>query len=565
MSLYGSIRMAANSLQANQIALQVVGQNIANANTPGYIREEVVLAPAPSQRYGGVMLGLGVEVEAVVQRIDSFLEERLRGSLSDRCDAETQESNYMQLEGIIGELSDTDLSTAMSNFFNSISEVLNQPENISIRNLAVLQGYTLSTDINRLADRVADMRADCNGRVINMAGDINRLVEEIRTLNVQIALVEGGQVSQSDAVGLRDKRLAAMESLAELVDVQVREQASGGVAIYSGGDFLVFEAIAREVEVELQSDRGLAAAAIHMAGTGAELQATSGQLNGLITSRDEILGGFLDSLDDFAATLAFEFNKLYSRGQGLAGFQQLSSEFAVDDADAALNNAGLEFTPQNGSFQVMVYNQKTATTRTTDVIVDLNGLGDDMSLAGLAGALNAVDGISATVTSDGKLTITSDSADEQFAFAGDTSNILAALGLNTFFSGYDAQSLGINEVVRGDPATFAASLGGIAADTQNAVELAAMLDRPIPSQNGASLAVLYDRLTSETTQSSAIAQSAAEGLRIFEQTLRGQKMATSGVNLDEEAVRMLAYQRAYQASARYIAALDELLGIIVSL
>ncbi len=53
MSLYSSITMAANSLQANQIAMQVVGQNIANANTPGYLREEVVLTPAPTQRHGG--------------------------------------------------------------------------------------------------------------------------------------------------------------------------------------------------------------------------------------------------------------------------------------------------------------------------------------------------------------------------------------------------------------------------------------------------------------------------------------------------------------------------------
>ncbi|NQT39266.1 MAG: flagellar hook-associated protein FlgK, partial [Planctomycetes bacterium] len=104
MSLFGSIQLAANTLRANDIALQVVGQNIANANTPGYIREEVVLSPAPTQRLGGLLLGLGVRVDAVVQKIDLFLEERLRGAVSDRVAGETEEQTHLNLEELIGEL-----------------------------------------------------------------------------------------------------------------------------------------------------------------------------------------------------------------------------------------------------------------------------------------------------------------------------------------------------------------------------------------------------------------------------------------------------------------------------
>ena len=146
MSLFSSIRLAANTLRANEIALQVVGQNIANANTPGYIREDVILVPGPTQRRGSLLLGMGVNVEAVVQKIDRFLEERLRGSVSDRVDAETRESSYLQLEAVIGELGDTDLSTALNTFFSSIDEILNQPENASVRNLAVLQGEADMTE-----------------------------------------------------------------------------------------------------------------------------------------------------------------------------------------------------------------------------------------------------------------------------------------------------------------------------------------------------------------------------------------------------------------------------------
>jgi len=564
MSLFSSIRLAANTLRANEIALQVVGQNLANANTPGYIREEVTLAPAPTQRIGKLLLGLGVDVQAVVQKIDHFLEERLRGSVSDRADAETQESSYMQLEGVIGELSDTDLSTSLNNFFGSIAEILNQPESISVRNLAVLQGNTLTTDINRLADRVAVIRSDINDRIIDMADNINRLIEEIRVLNIRIANTEGGDASNSDAVGLRDQRLQALENLAGLVDIRVKEQPSGGVVVYSGGEFLVFEGASREVEVTLDSDRGLSVAAIHLAETDSPLNASAGELCGLLTSRDEIMGGLLDRLEKFSQTLAFEFNKVYSSGQGLKGFDELTSEFAVDDVDAALDAAGLKFSPVNGSFQVIVHNKTGQTTR-TDVFVDLNAMGEETTLADLSAALDAIDGVSASTTADRRLKITSASPDVEFAFANDTSGLLAALGVNTFFTGATASGLGVSEVLKEDPATFAASLGGIAADAENAVELAAFIDRPIASQNNASLAVLYDRMTAETTQSASIARAVAEGARVFESTLRGQKLATSGVSLDEEAVRMLAYQRSFQASARYIATLNELFGILVGL
>ncbi len=565
MSLYSSIRLGANALQANQIGLQVVGQNIANASTPGYIREEVVLTPGPLQEVGGLVLGTGVKVEAVVQRIDAFLEERLRGSVSERSEAETLESSYLELEAVIGELGDTDLSTLMNDFFSSIAEVLNQPESETVRSLAVMEGATLASEINRLADRVVELRSELNDRVIAVESDINRLIEEIQELNVQISVTEAGDVSASDAVGLRDQRLAALEELAGLIEIRVKEQPDGSVTVYCGSDFLIYQGVARQVEVVLEGDRGLAAAEIHVVRTDAELNPESGELAGLLTARDEIMGGFLDQLDEFAQTLAFEFNKVYSGGQGLTGFQELTSEFAVTADDVALDQAGLEYTPVNGSFQVIVHDEGAGTSQTTDVLVDLNGLGDDTTLADLATMLDAIDGVSAAVTSDGELTISSDSSGQEFAFSSDTSGVLAALGLNTFFSGSSASSLGVSEVLRGNPATFAASRGGIAADTENAEELAAFLDRPLESQNDASLATLYQSMISETAQASSTAQAVAEGARTFERTLQGQKSSVSGVNLDEETVDMLALQQCYQAAARYIATLSDLLDIVVNL
>jgi flagellar hook-associated protein 1 FlgK len=566
MSLFGSIRLAANSLAANQVALQVVGQNIANADTPGYIREEAILRPAPAVQYGSLLMGMGVEVDSIVQKIDKFLEQRLRGTISDRANAETQEENSVQLEAIVGELGDNDLSTAMNKFFSSIHEVLNQPEDVAVRNLSVLAGQSVTQEVNRLSQRTTEVRNAVDGQIADTADQINLLTQEIGQLNVRIVDAEGGGTSKSDAVGLRDQRQTAMEKLTELSGVECVEQPSGSVAVYAGGDYLVLDGTVRKVVAVQEGVGGYPQTTLKLADTDAKVETDGGKLQGMITSRDQILGGFLNRMDDFARTLAYEFNKVYSSGQGLNGYKELTSEFAVDDPDLPLDHAGLKYQPVNGSFQVSVHNTRTGLSQTENIRVDLNGSGgDDLTLEDLRKRLDSIDGLQATTSADGKLTLKAESADEEFSFSNDTSGLLAALGLNTFFSGYSAQSLSVNKEVVDDPSTFAASRGGIGADTDNAVDMADFLDRPLDSQGGTSIGVLYSRIVGQTTQDTATVKATADGTRTFEQTLRSQELSISGVSIDEEAVKMISYQRSYQASARFITTIQQLFDTLLAM
>ena len=147
MSLFGSIQMGGSTLQAMQIGLQVVGNNIANANTPGYVREEAIFVPAPVQHQGSLVLGLGVQVDSIVQKIDKFVQERLVGAKGDRANAEVQEQTYREMETVLNELSDSvDLSSALTGFFNSVDEVMKDPGNAATRNLAVGKGIALDRE-----------------------------------------------------------------------------------------------------------------------------------------------------------------------------------------------------------------------------------------------------------------------------------------------------------------------------------------------------------------------------------------------------------------------------------
>ena len=565
MSLFSSIQMAGNALQVNEIGLQVVGQNVSNANTSGYIRENVNLAPSPTQQYGGMSLGTGVKVVSITQEIDKYLEERLRTASGDAASADTLKATYSQLESAISALSTTDnLSTAMNTFFASISDVLDQPESTSVRNLAVLQGQSLAQDINHLAESVDQLRSDANTRIQGMSSDINRLIEQVRQLNVQITGIEGGSGTNNEAVGLRDQRMQALSGLATLIGTTSVEQPDGSVAVYSGGDYLVYAGTSRPVTTVLSNEDGNSVAEIQIGGINVPLNPASGELRGLLNSRDQVLSGFSDQLDKFAGTLAFEFNKVYSSGQGLTGFTTMTSQDAVKDAVQPLDQAGLNFTPVNGSFQVVVNNTQTGVSKTTEVQVDLMGMGSDTSLTSLRDALNKISGINAKISS-GYLTITSADKNTRFSFANDTSGALASLGLNTFFTGATASNLGVNVDVAEDPGKFAASLKGVGSDTSNAVELANFLDRPLDSNDGESIGEMYTRMVNGVTQGSATAQAAADGATSFESTLKSQELSISGVSIDEEAIQLMQYQRAYQAAAKYISTLSDLMNLLAQL
>src|SRR3954447_25742780 len=196
MSLFGSIQIGGSSLQAMQIGLQVVGNNIANANTPGYVREEAIFAPAPVQRIGDLVLGLGVHVDSIVQKIDKFVQDRLVGAKGDTANAEVQEQTYRELETVLNALSGSvDLNTALTSFFNSVQEVMKAPENAATRNLAVGKGTTLAELINNLSARVSDVQTQLDKRVTADADEINNLTSQIQKLNLQIASTEAGDTS----------------------------------------------------------------------------------------------------------------------------------------------------------------------------------------------------------------------------------------------------------------------------------------------------------------------------------------------------------------------------------
>lgn len=570
MSLFGTLQTSSNTLQAMQIGLQVVSNNIANANTPGFIREKANYVPAPVQQLGNLTIGLGVLVDSITQITDDFLTEQLRGASSDRVSADIQNNAYKGLEQLLGELSDTDISTALTEFFGSFDDTVNLTagDAASVRNLTVLEGTQLASEIRRIEGRAKDLRDSYDVQVSQSVGQINQLTEQIAKLNVQITQVEGGSAGKSDAGALRSAREQAVNKLTELVSATIAEQPSGGLSIAVGGEFLVFEGQRRDVALETSGIGEEAQSRLIFVDTGKELDIRSGKIHGLGVARDEIVDGFRESLNDFAATLIHEFNLVYSQGQGLEGFESLTSVNGVDDASLALDAAGLAFPPKHGSFEISVKNGDAAVTKTT-ISVNLREDGSEpkSTLASIAAQINTIDGLTASVDALGRLSIVGQSNEVSFTFSNDTSGFLASAGLNTFFTGSGSADMSVNNELNGirNAGKLALSLDGPGGTTRNANVLSDFMDKPLASLDGASITERYDQVVSELSQNSTVAGSVAEGLGVFEATLSNEFQAVSGVNIDEEAIQMITLQRIYQATARVISAIQEMLDTLVNL
>lgn len=566
MSLFSSIQSSANALRVNQLGLQIVSNNIANANTPGYIRQELVQAPGLGYRYGDMIIGQGVKAVGVVQKLDNFVLQRMREVQSQLSYSQGLQDANERLESVISELSEYDLSTAMSNFSNAMQELSNQPGSASIRSLVVQRGTELAGGIRQLSSRVTEIASTGNGQINNVANDINRLISSIANLNRRIVEAEGGSISASSAVGLRDERIKQLDELATLVDIQAIEQANGSVTVIVGGDYLVSDGLFRPVKAVNVDGQQKGGVELRIADTDGLLRVSGGTLRGLYDARDSIAGGFLAGLDQLANDVIRQVNLVHSQGQGSRALTSAIGDPVVRDLDVPIEMAGRNLDINNGSFRIHLRDSSTNEEKTYDIIVRSLGDNQDTTFRQIINQLDGINGLQASVSNDGRLQIQSQSQAINFYFSEDSSGLLAAAGINTFFSGSSSSTIQVREDIIRDPSRIAISLDGPGNGTGNAIRLAESFEvSQMFGSDNRSLRQQYESLIASTTQGITAQQTITDGLRNFYQTLEAKHLGVSGVSLDEEGIKMLLFQRAFQASSRVISVANELLQTLVSI
>lgn len=565
MSLNGALSIASNALQLYSLGIQIAGNNIANASTPGYIREQLRVYPSAPYAIGTVLVGTGAQATGVRQVFDRFLEDRIHTANSNYSAAAIRSQAYSQLESIVGELGEQDLSSSLNRFVQAVQNAANQPDDAALRNIVVQQASQFAFDAVNLRQRVAGLRDAYSDQMRALTEEANALINEIASLNPRISQLEANGLDLSEAGPLRVQRLNALNRLSEILPIRVHEQASGSIDVFTDNDFLILGGYAQQLEAVLApTESGLAEINVQTSLTRATVGTGGGELGGLIEARDQILNGYLSELDKFVGAVIFEFNKIHASGEGLIGYTNVTSSNFVNSTTTALNQAGLAFSPQHGGFEIKVRNTATGVEESHQIAIDLDGIGSDTSLEDLRAAINAIGEVTAEITSENKLRITT-TAGYEIRFHNDTSGTLAALGLNTFFTGHSSDDIAVNGLIAADHRYFASGQGGGAADNRNALALAQFIDRPLNSLNGLTIDKFQTNLVTQIAQAASAEKAMAEGSRGFRDSLMIQREQKSGVSIDEEAIQLLNLQRNYQAAARIITTIDQLLNTLLQM
>ncbi len=561
MSLNTALQIGRSAMVAAQAGMSVAGNNMANAATVGFHRQTLQLTPAGGDLVGrNAMIGRGVNIYSVHRQVDTALQARYRDALSQHASNLMDQRFLTAIETLQNELTGNDLSSALSVFFNSFSELANNPEDNAVRSVVIQQGQAL-------ASRIAAMRSDhhvilkeVDRSLANTATQANDLLNRIASINTQITQTEG---PGGEAAALRDQRDLLIDELATIIDINVIEQPSGAVDIHVGSTPIVLGGVSRGIELRSESGTGSTNITLRVAADGSFLQPTGGTLGGLMRQRDQTIRPAIDALDEFTSQLIFQVNRVHSQGQGRSGFTSVAGSTVVQDAAANLNagSANLPWRIENGSFFIHVMHGESGTRITQQIAVD----GDAMSLDDLVAAINAqTPNVTASINAQGQLAISAASGYE-LSFSDDTRGVLATLGVNTFFTGSNAADINVSQLLIDNPSMLAAGAGHIEGSNDTARAIADLQDVAFASLGGRSLREYWQTQVNGLATRTAAANAAVESSSIVRDSLLAQAQAVSGVSLDEESINLLQFQRQFQAAARFLSVIDETMQTLLSI
>ncbi len=567
MTLGSSLNIGRSGLLASQAALAVTGNNLANLATRGYHRQQVSLAPIGDREFqSGLFLGQGVQIESITRTVNAALEGRLREAISQESRSSVRQNLLAQIESIENEFTSIDLSSRLQSYFNAWSQLSNNPQDLSLRSLVAEEAASLSNFVVDMRTSFTDLQVQTNAALGNAVTAANDILSRLEVLNKQIVTAEGGASSQ--AMGLRDQRDVLLNDLAKYLDISTVEQNNGSLDVFVGSLPIMLNGQSRglDLQTEVQGDQTITRVVIRA--DKSRLDLSSGELGGYIAFNNTDLADAIQTLDTFANELIFQTNRIHSQGQALRGFDSVTGTTRVADPSLVLNDPALEldFIPEHGSFKVHLTQKSTGQQTTTIVNVDLDGINPaaDTSLSSLATELNGIPNLTATVNGDGTVTLSADTADFEITFSEDSSGVLAVLGINTFFSGGDATDMAVNPLVR-NPNFIAAAMENLPGDNRTALAIAALRETGVASLDGMSLTQYWNRHVEDFAIRLSQTRAAVEADTVVKEALQTQQQSLSGVNADEETIDLLQYQRAFQANARFITVIDELMQTLLSL
>lgn len=533
---------AYSGLTANQRALQVTSHNIANANTEGYSRQRLdMFAEKPDTLPAGFgTLGMGVTFGSVKQIRDEFLDYKYRQENSKMAEWESREEVLKIIESVINEPSDSGMREIMDQFFAATQELSKNPENLTTRTLVRQRGIALTSGLNNISEGLKQLQRDMNFEFESAVRELNGYASQIAKLN---DIIYATEVSGGKANDIRDQRNVLVDKMSALVDIDYYEDAKGRFHVLLNGNAIVAHTRHDTLEIKerddvLNYDDPNFLVDIQWA-SGVPFDATSGKIKGIMDMRDNIAGDskgipyYVDKINEFTDALMRDMNQVHYNGFGLQGetneyfftikgmnSQEFEEHLLTKGFD---NGSALDVTDSvlQGTTDLEDPELREKIHANIEKLVENNPQYAFKSVQYIGGSYYMVDKLRAS-----DITVNPDFEDL---------NLIAA----------------------------ASSQDGAPGDGSNALKLANVRHDNSLFQWGSAddfIKSLVSNLGVDTQEAVRV----RENQEVLIEAAQYRRESVSGVSLDEEMSNMVRYQHAYNANARMVNVVDEMLDLLVN-
>jgi flagellar hook-associated protein 1 FlgK len=556
MSVSTILETGKQSLSTQQRAIQVVGNNIANVNTPGYSRQRTELLPVhPS--HGGV-LKAGVSVDQVTRAFDRFLTGQVNTTASNASHTKAQADLLGQVEALFNDLGaeNSSLAATLDRFFHSFQELAINPQGVPERTIVQGQGQAVADTFHALHKGLDDLQRDVNSALRDEVDQTNRVLQRIAALNNKIQQVES--TPKNPANTLRDERELLLKTLSEKVaitsleapDGTLRVLLQGGRPVIDGG--LVNPLLAT---VDANDPQRVVIHVEDRQGNSLDVSAglRSGKLAALMDVRDTFLSQVKTDVNRLAAQLTSSVNQVHSNGYGVDGStgnvffvpRQATGVPRAENTGGGLLQKVAVFDPTQLTLDdYRITFVGSGPPATFDIVNTSTGATLAAGQTYSAGTAIRFDGIEVVIGDSGLA-----------PQSGDVFTISTTQDA--------AKTIALAPGVLANVKTLAAGKTPQPGDNSNALALADLGAAAVIE--GQTMREFYNTVVSRLGADSQSRQELSTHQQLVLTELENRREAVAGVSLDEEQIDLIRYQQAYNAAANLIRIADEMADTIVSL
>jgi flagellar hook-associated protein 1 FlgK len=317
-TIFSGMNSALRALLAQQHVQLVISNNVANANTPGYSRQEAVLASgytytraAFNRPETALQLGMGAAVVAIRRFNLGFIDDRIRNETASFASWSQRETIMNQVEAMLPESNSSGISEQLNNFWAAWQNLSGDPSSTANRSAVAQSADSLSTMIHNRYVALGTTRRDEDAHLVSMVGDVNVKASAVARLNTLIVQAVGAGDQPND---LLDQRDVLLNDLAELAGATVNFNPNGDSLVSIGGHILVAGGETRGLSTVLDSANPGMSKVVWADG---DANITSGRMAGSIQARDVDIVARMTALDTLASGLINQVNAVHQNAYGL--------------------------------------------------------------------------------------------------------------------------------------------------------------------------------------------------------------------------------------------------------